>query len=262
MSAADPDVEVVHRRDDHGIAELTLDSQANRNALSRRLTDQLGAHLAAVAGDDTVRAVVLGHAGTTFCAGADLAESAAEGGPGAGTGRLVDLLRAMVELPKPLIACIDGAVRGGGIGLVAACDLAVATDASTFAFTEARLGVAPAVISLTVLPRLDGRAAARWFLTGDRFGGAEAAAMGLVTESGADTAAMGATLQGWVDSMRRCAPQGLAASKALLTEDLLATFDERAASLAELSTGLFDSDDAREGITAFRQKRSPRWVTD
>lgn len=259
---ATSDGPVVHRRDDRGIAELTLDSQANRNALSRQLTDQLGAHLADVAADDDVRAVVLTHAGTTFCAGADLAESAAEGGPGAGTARLVDLLRSMVELPKPLIARIDGAVRGGGLGLVAACDLAVVTDASTFAFTEARLGVAPAVISLTVLPRLDGRAASRWFLTGDRFGGTEAAAMGLVTESCADTTAMEATLGAWVDSMRRCAPQGLAASKALLTENLLATFDERATALAELSAGLFRSDDAREGIAAFMEKRSPRWVTD
>lgn len=262
MTSGGDDATVVTRHDQRGIAHLTLDSQANRNALSRPLTDQLARHLGAVTEDATVRAVVLTHAGTTFCAGADLAESATEGGPEAGTGRLVDLLRTMLEVPKPLIARIDGAVRGGGLGLVAACDLAVATEPSTFAFTEARLGVAPAVISLTVLDRLDDRAASRWFLTGDRFDGTQAAAMGLVTAACGDTAQMDHLLERWCDSIRRCAPQGLAASKELLTEDLLATFDQRAALLAARSAELFASDDAREGIAAFRERRRPRWATD
>lgn len=254
------DVEVVHVRVDRAIAELTLDSPENRNALSRRLTAQLSAHLSQLAADDGVRAVVLGHTGNTFCAGADLSESAAEGGPARGTARMVDLLRQMVEFPKPLITRIDGAVRGGGLGLVGACDLAVATAGSTFAFTEARLGVAPAVISLTVLPRLTDRAAARWFLTGDRFDAAAGVRMGLLTEAVADADAMDDVVEALVDSMRRCSPQGLAASKGLLSEVLRPAFDERAEELMRLSAELFESDEAREGITAFLEQRPPAWA--
>ena len=91
-----------------------------------------------------VRAIVLTHTGPTFCAGADLREQAAEGGPAAGTRRMLALLRDVVELPKPVIARLDGHVRAGGIGLVGACDIAVAGTATTFAFTEVRLGLAPA----------------------------------------------------------------------------------------------------------------------
>ncbi len=252
--------EVVHLRVDRAVATVTLDSPPNRNALSRRLTGELGGHLARLAGDDAVRAVVLTHTGTTFCSGADLADSGAEGGPQPGTARLVDLLRQMVELPKPLIARIDGAVRGGGLGLVGACDLAVATAASTFAFTEARLGVAPAIISLTVLPRLGDRSAAEWFLTGDRFDAAEAQRMGLLSHAGVDADAADAVVEGLVASMRRCSPQGLAAAKGLLTGGLLRGFEQRADSLMRLSAELFDSAEAREGITAFLERRPPAWA--
>lgn len=265
METAPNEGNAVGLRIDRSVAVLTMDSQANRNALSRRLTDELTAHLERLAVDDSVRAVVLTHSGSTFCAGADLAESGAEGGPAKGTARLVALLRQMVELPKPLIARVDGAVRGGGLGLVGACDVAYATAGSSFAFTEARLGVAPAVISLTVLPRLTDRSSARWFLTGDRFDAAAAEQMGLLTASSIDAAdmdaaGMDAAIETIVASMRLCSPQGLAASKALLTESLLASFDQRADALMRRSAELFESDDAREGITAFLERRVPRWA--
>ena len=145
---------LVLRHDADRIATLTLDSPENRNALSARLVGELAGHLRDIEADDTVRAVVLTHTSNTFCAGADLAEGAREGGPAKVVARLVALLRQIVEMDKPVVAKVDGNVRAGGLGLFAACDVTVAGLTSSFALTEARLGLSPAVISLTVLPRL------------------------------------------------------------------------------------------------------------
>ena len=117
--------EIVHYVVDRAVATITLDSPTNRNALSSQLVAELTSHLATAAADGDVRAVVLTHTSNTFCAGADLAESAREGGPTEGVRRLVDLLRAILKLPKPVVALVDGNVRAGGLGLLAACDLAV-----------------------------------------------------------------------------------------------------------------------------------------
>lgn len=257
---ADPFVgpEIVHLGVDRAVATITLDSPSNRNALSSQLVTELGTHLTAAAEDDEIRAIVLAHTSNTFCAGADLAESAAEGGPAKGTARLVALLRQILLAPKPVIAVVDGNVRAGGLGLLGAVDLAIVSVTSSFAFTEVRLGLAPAIISLTVLPRLSDRAAARRFLTGTRFDADEAARIGLVTEAVDDPHAALAVL---LEELRACSPQGLAATKHLLTEPLLATFDTRAEVLAERSAQLFNSEDAREGIASFLERRPPRWAT-
>jgi enoyl-CoA hydratase len=255
----DPDgpTQVVHAAVAGGVATLTLDSPGNRNALSAALVDQLSRHLDAAAADPAVRAVVLTHTGSTFCAGADLAEMAAEGGPAASTARLVALLRRIVELPKPVAALVDGHVRAGGVGVLGACDVVVAGPASTFAFTEVRIGVAPAMISLTVLSRLTDRAASRYLLTGETFGPEVAAHVGLVTEAAADPVdALDAVLGHW----RACSPQGLAETKALTTRAVLDGFDASADDLAALSARLFASDEGQEGIAAFRERRPPRWV--
>ena len=245
-----------------GVATLTLDSPANRNALSSTLVAQLHAGLREAAADPGVRVVVLGHTGNTFCAGADLSEATSDSvdpeGPVAGRARaLAGLLRAIVELPKPVVAAVDGHVRAGGMGLVAACDIAVAGPASTFALTEARLGVAPSVISLTLLPRLTSRAASRYFLTGEKFGAAEAEALGLVTQAAPDVPAAVAEL---VTALRQGSPQGLEQSKKLLTAPVLAAFDADADALASASARLFASEEAREGMTAFLQRRPPKWA--
>lgn len=242
---------------DGGVLTLTLDAPANRNALSAALVGGLVEHLRAAAADPAVAVVVLTHTGSTFCAGADLAEAAREGGPAAGTARLVALLRLMLELPKPIVAFADGHVRAGGIGLVGACDVAVVGPATTFAFTEVRLGLAPAIISLTVTPRLTDRAAARYYLTGETFDGAEAARIGLVTSASDDPHA---ALEFLVDALRAGSPQGLAATKALTVAPMLAMFDESAGELTELSARLFASDEAQEGIAAFKERRPPRWA--
>lgn len=204
-----------------------------------------------------MRVVVLGHTGSTFCAGADLAEMASEGGPDAGTARLVGLLRAIVAHPKPIVGAVDGHVRAGGLGLLGAADVVFAGPASTFAFTESRLGLAPAVISLTVRSRLPDRAVSRYFLTGETFGPDDAARFGLVTAATDDVET---AVDETVAALSACSPQGLAESKQLANRDLLATFDRDSPELTALSARLFASEEAQEGIAAFREKRSPRWA--
>jgi enoyl-CoA hydratase len=240
---------------DRGIARIALDSPHNRNALSAALVSQVTDALTAAAADGAVRAVELTHTGTTFCAGADLRE-ASQGAMASGAARITELLRLMVGLPKPVIGSIDGHVRAGGLGLVGACDIVLAGPQSTFAFTEVRLGLAPAMISLTTLPRMDARAASRYYLTGETFGAATAAAIGLVTESVADIDA-GTTVV--LDALRAASPQGLRETKLLLTRAMLAGFDTSAVGLAELSARLFGSAEAAEGMAAFREKRRPAW---
>ncbi|MGW2637496.1 enoyl-CoA hydratase family protein [Streptomyces sp. NPDC001348] len=233
-----------------GIETLSLDSADTRNALSAALVGELADALTDCAEDTGVRAVVLTHTGNTFCAGADLRDPPH---PDA----LVTLLRRIVELRKPVLARVTGHVRAGGLGLLAACDIAAASTGSTFAFTEVRIGVAPAVISLPLLPRTDPRAIARYYLTGERLDAAEAVRTGLLTAAGDD---VDAVLRPVLDGLRRSSPQGLAETKRLLTARVLEAFDRDAADLTALSARLFASPQAREGMTAFLERREPSWV--
>nr|WP_239116042.1 enoyl-CoA hydratase family protein [Streptomyces sp. SID8499] len=227
-----------------------MDSAATRNALSAALVGELADALAECGKDGEVRAVVLTHSGTTFCAGADLRDPP---DPDA----LVALLRQIVALPKPVVARVTGHVRAGGLGLLAACDITAAATTATFAFTEVRIGVAPAVISMTVLPRADPRAVARHYLTGERFDAAEAVRVGLLTAAGDDVDAVLAPV---LDGLRKASPQGLAETKRLLTAKVLETIDREAADLTALSARLFSSDQAREGMTAFLERRDAAWA--
>jgi len=253
------DTLVTYAVDGH-VARLTLDSPHNRNALSVRLVEQLHDGLRQAAADPAVRVLVLGHTGGTFCAGADLSE-ASGGDPFEATAQrareLTGVLRSIVESPLPVVAAVDGHVRAGGMGLVAACDIAVAGPRSTFALTEARIGVAPAIISLTLLPKMSARAAARYYLTGETFTAARAAEIGLITVAADD---LEAGLAGLLADLGKGSPQGLAASKALTTAEVLAGFDRDAERLAAESARLFVSDEAREGMLAFLQKRPPNWL--
>ncbi len=188
---------LIGRSRTRGVETLSLDAPERRNALSAALVGDLAAALTGAGKDTGVRAVVLTHTGNTFSAGADLKDPPA---PTALTG----LLRQIVELPKPVVARVTGHVRAGGLGLLAACDIAVASRAATFAFTEVRIGVAPAVISLPLLPRTDPRALARYYLTGERFDADEAARIGLLTVAGDDA---DDTLAPVLDGLRRSAPR-------------------------------------------------------
>lgn len=242
---------------DNGAAYLTLDSPDNRNALSSVLVDELTDGLVAAANDDAIRTIVLGHTGRTFCAGADLREVGAS--PELRTRQMLDLMRLIVDTPKPVIAGIDGHVRAGGMGLVAACDVAIAGPESSFALTEVRLGLAASVISVAVLPRLTSRAAGRYFLTGETFDSVTAESIGLITAADAVPTAAVADL---VNMFSTCSPQGLAESKQLTTASIRRELDERGTAVAEQSARLFASDEAREGMMSFLEKRPPSWAVE
>ncbi|MDF9715151.1 enoyl-CoA hydratase/isomerase family protein [Nocardioides sp. ChNu-99] len=234
---------------DGRVATITLDSPHNRNALSRQLVTELLGHLAATADDPEVKVVVLRTAHRVFCSGADLSE-AATAPMEEGARAVVELQRRIVAHPKPVVVALPGPVRAGGIGIVAAADVVVASTAATFALTEVKLGVTPAVISLTVLPRLTSRAASLVALGGEVFDGARAAAYGLVTTA-VEPDDLDAEVDRVVAALASGAPQGLAETKALLNRDLLARIDADGERLVELSARLFRSDAAREAMTAF-----------
>lgn len=245
--------ELVRYAAEGDVVTITFDSPHNRNALSRALVTQLLDALERAEGEPA-KVVVLRSADRVFCSGADLKEAGA-GGMEEGTKALVELQRRIVAHRKPVVVRLAGPVRAGGLGIVAAADVVVCGDDVTFAFTESRLGLAPAVISLTVLPRLTGRAASDTFLTGRTFGAAEAVTMGLVTRAvPADD--LDAEVARVCDDLARAHPQGLAETKALLARPLLARIEEQAAEMGELSARLFGSDGAREAMTAFLERRS------
>lgn len=240
---------------DAAVTTLTLDTPHNRNALSAVLVEELTAGLDTAAENPDVRAIVLTHTGGTFCAGADLSEA---GGSVEGrTSQMLGLLRAILETPKPVLGKIDGHVRAGGMGLVGACDIVVAGPQATFALTEARLGLAPSIVSLTLLPRMSPRSASRYFLTGEKFGAHEAEAIGLISEASTEPEA---TVGDLLDALCKGSPQGLAESKRLTTASILASFDALGTDLSDRSANLFASEEAREGMMAFLQKRPPRWA--
>jgi len=244
--------ELVHYDAADGRATITFDSQHNRNALSRQLVSELYAGLSAAEADPGVKVVVIRAEGRTFCSGADLSEASTTPMEQGARG-IVELQRRIVSLPKPVVTRLHGNVRAGGIGIVAASDIAISADDATYALTEVRLALAPAAISLTVLPRMTSRAAALTALTGDKFSGAEAAEMGLVTRAVPE-----AELDEAVDAV--CAaliaghPQGLRETKALLTAPLLERIEAHGDDLAALSARLFNSDEARDAMLAFLSK--------
>lgn len=226
-------------------ARITLDAPERRNALSAVLLDQLEAALNRAA-DDDVHAVVLAANGPAFCSGADLTEALRDGMADSAR-RLAGVLRAILALPQPVVARVHGPVRAGGIGLVAACDIAISADHITYAFTEARLALAPAVISLAVLPRMTPRAASRTFLTGAPFTAAEAAAWGLVTQA-VPLDGLDREVDAVLAELAAADPQGLRATKELLNADVLTRFDARVDDAVTGSAELFGSERARAAM--------------
>lgn len=245
--------ELVHYDVTGALATVTLDSPHNRNALSRQLVAELVGHLEAAEADPDVRVVLLRSADRVFCSGADLSEATTVGME-EGARQIVELQRLVVTMSKPVVTCVLGAVRAGGIGLVAASDVAIVAEDASFALTEVKLGLAAAIISLTVHHRMHPRAAALTTLGGEVFGGTEAAAYGLVT-----TAVPADRLDEEVvrvcDSLATGAVQGLRESKAILNRDLVARIDAHGEEMTALSARLFASDEAREAMTAFLDRK-------
>lgn len=241
--------ELVHLAVQSGIATITLDSPANRNALSARLRGQLLDALERTAGDDDVRVVVLDHTGPVFCAGMDLTE------PPDAVKELPPILERIWTHPKPVVAKLAGLARAGGIGIVAAADIAVAAHDATFAFTEVRLGVVPAVISVTVLPRLLPRAAHELLLTGETFDATRAVAVGLLNST-VPAGQLDTEVDRYTGMLVKGGPEALALTKQLLRAPMMA---QDFAAMLKLSAARFASAEAQEGIRAFTEKRPPSW---
>jgi enoyl-CoA hydratase/carnithine racemase len=237
---------------DDRIATITLDSQANRNALSSRLV--AGIHEGIdLAEQHHARAIVLRHEGPAFCAGADLKERSTEP---ADSSPFVRVLERLMDTERPTIAAVNGAVRAGGIGLMAACDLVVVHRSTTFALTEVRIGVAAAIISVPILRRVSAGRIAAAMLTGESFDAAEARSIGLVTHVTDDVAV---TVSELCDGVLAGAPRAVAETKALLQLVPGLARDEAFARMAALSDELFRGPDAAEGMRAFAERRRPDW---
>jgi enoyl-CoA hydratase/carnithine racemase len=247
--------ELVHYDVADRIATITLDSPHNRNALSRQLLTELFDRLERADRDD-VLAVVLRSSGRVFCSGADLSEASTTPME-EGARAIVRLQRAILALSKPVVTVVEGAARAGGIGIVAASDVVITAEDATFALTEVKLGLAPAVISLTVFPRLTPRAAALTALGGEVFTGSEAVAYGLVTKA-VPAGQLDAAVAEVVGQLATGAAQGLRETKKLLAADLIRRIDEQGEDLVTLSAGLFGSDEAREAMVAFLNRKAAR----
>lgn len=250
---------LVHTRREDGVATVTLDSPANRNALSARLRGELTDALDGAIADPGVRVIVLTHTGSVFCSGMDLKEAGGAAAEDQGVAGFPRILETLWNSPTPVVARIAGPARAGGVGMVAACDVAVAADTATFAFSEVRIGVVPAVISVTVLPRLQARAAHELFLTGETFDAARAAAIGLVNRA-VPADGLDAEVERYIGMLTRGAPGALAGAKELLRRTRPATMDEDLAEMTALSASYFAGQEGQEGIRAFAEKRSPSWV--
>jgi len=252
-------------QDGRGVLTVTLADEANRNALSTRLVGELSDALDAADADPQVRVVVLTNRGRVFCAGADLAErSSRSGGDGgddrpAAVRRPEDLFGRFARSPKPYVGRIAGHCVAGGMGLAAAMDISIAADDAKFGFTEVRVGVAPAVISVVCLPKLRAADARAAFLRGTRFAAADAARMGLINAA-VPADRLDDEVAGAVDDLLAGSPGALAASKRLLAEVPGMPVDEAFAWTGALSAELFASDEAREGMRAYVEKRPAPWV--
>ena len=251
---------LVHLVVENGVATVTMDSPANRNALSQRMMSELSAQVEAALADPKVRVLVLTGTGTVFCAGADLKEQR-EGNTSkgvTGANALVPTLKAIWRSPKPVVCRVNGAARAGGLGLIAACDLAVGVEGATFGLSEVRIGVAPAIISVVLLPKLGLTTATELFLTGEPFDAKRAVEIGLLTAA-APAERLDEVVGGYVSSLLKGAPRAMANAKRIIREVPSMGMDEAFAEMEKQSAAFFASEEALEGMTAFAEKRPPSW---
>jgi len=253
--------ELVHLDTTAGVATITLDSPDNRNALSAQLRRELLTHLQTAIDNAAVRVIVLSHTGRVFCSGMDLKESRGAGAQDQGVNEVPAILGRTWSSPQPVIARVAGPARAGGVGLVAACDIAVVAEDATFAFSEVRIGVVPAVISVTVLPRLLPRAAHELFLTGETFDGHRAVQIGLVNST-VPAVDLDAEVARYVEMLCLGAPGALAGTKEMLRRERPAALDAQFAEMQELSSRYFAGEEGQEGMRAFAEKRKPAWAQE
>jgi len=248
-----------------GVYTITLADPGNRNALSRQLTRELMAAMDRVDTDDEIRVVVLTNEGSVFCAGADLSERSDDDRPDpadSDENENADPLGFFGRIrrsPKPWVGKINGHAVAGGLGLAAATDISVALETAKMGFSEVRIGVAPAIISVICLPKMRASEASEAFLRGNRFPATEAARLGLVNYAlPADE--VDAKVDEIVADLVLGGPRALAASKQLVNDVPTMPFDQGMAWASKLSGSLFESDEGQEGMKSYLEKRTPRWV--
>jgi methylglutaconyl-CoA hydratase len=249
------------------VARLRLNRPDLHNAFDARLIAALTGALAAIASDPHVRVVILEGEGASFSAGADLNWMRGMAAAGEDENRddalaLARLMRTLDELPKPTIARVHGAAFGGGVGLVACCDIAIGTPAAKFGLTESKLGLLPAVISPYVIEAIGPREARRWFATAEIFGADTAHRIGLLHEVVAEDALDGA-VQRQVEFLLKAGPQAAAQAKALVRRVVQTPDRDRLdADNAALIARLRVSQEGQEGLGAFLDKRKPSWCAN
>ncbi|HUW02884.1 MAG TPA: enoyl-CoA hydratase-related protein [Acidimicrobiales bacterium] len=245
---------------DARVMRITLDDQATRNALSPDLVSAVRSSIVAANADDAVRVIVLTNRGSVFCSGANMKHQSSDEGRASGRvgGGFEELLLDMTQSATPIVGRIAGHALGGGVGLAAACDISVADRDAKFGFTEVRLGLSPAIISVVCLPKMRGGEAMEAFLRGNRFDGAHAAGLGIVNRAvAADD--LDAAVAEIVSDLLLGGPRGMAATKRLVHEVPALATAEAFRWTAELSAALFGADEGREGMAAFIEKRDPDW---
>lgn len=242
---------------DGAVFTITLTDEANRNALGAQLLTELAEAFDRVDDNDQIRVAVVSNEGRVFCAGADISEQL--DGDAAGIGDLAELLGRIRRSSKPFVGRIGGHAVGGGMGLAAAMDISVATSDAMFGFTEVRVGVAPAIISVICLPKMRHADAAAVFLRGNRFDAAEAVRIGLINET-VPPGGLDARIEEIVADLQVGGPAALAACKRVLADVPSMGFDEALRWTSELSATLFAGAEAQEGMAAFLEKRPPVWA--
>jgi methylglutaconyl-CoA hydratase len=244
-----------------GAAWIKLNRPEKRNALSAMLITEVYDHLAAANEDDAVRCVVITGNGPGFCSGADLKD---DRGLPQGRDQAVpypELLAAIQDSPKPVIAAINGPAFAGGLGLVGACDISVAVESVQFSFSEVRIGVIPAIIAVVCLPKLGRHHGMKLFLTGERFDGNQAVDMGLVHRAVAE-GQLEAAVQEEVDMIRLGGPTAVIECKKLVRKVPELSREEGFELTAPWSAKMFGAEEAAEGMAAFREKRKAAWIQD
>ena len=239
-------------------AWITLNQPEKRNALSNEIVAGLRAHLNAALADDRVRVIVLTGGGAAFCAGADLT-SGGVSPSGDAENPFVTVLKAIWNAPKPVIGRINGHAFGGGIGLAAACDLTVAADSAMFSFSEVRVGVIPAMISVVVIPKLGLQNTMWLFLTGERFSAQRAAELGLIHRA-VPTADLDRAVDDVISMIRLGGPNAIREAKQLVRRVPELSMDEAFRYTSKQIGELFASEEASEGMRAFLEKRKPKWA--
>ena len=242
-----------------GAAWITLNRPEQRNALSAALVNELDAHLSTAIADPAVRCIVLTGNGPAFCAGADLKSPPGQVIDGRQGVTLADVLAHIQDAPKPVIAAINGAAFAGGLGLVGASDIVVTVDSAPFSFSEVKIGVIPAVISVVCLPKLGLHHGMKLFLTGERFSGVRAVEVGLAHRA-VPAEQLTAAVQEEVDAICAAGPIAVTECKKLVRRVPQLPRDEAFREATAWSTRMFLSAEGAEGMAAFREKRKPNWV--